>query len=70
MLGKISQTYLVLFSYGRSSTGPHLVGVKSISLYIRCAYVPMSALGLHSAECPMGRSCPNTGMLFSMALMG
>lgn len=59
MLGKSSQTYLVLLPYGRSSTGPHLVRVKSISLYIRRAYVPRSALGLHSSKCPMGRSCFN-----------
>lgn len=39
----------MLLSNGRSSTGPHLVRVKSIFLYIRHAYVPSSALGLHSA---------------------
>lgn len=69
VLGKSSWTYLVLLSYGRSSTGPHLVGIKSISLYIRRACVPRSALGLHSARCPVGRSPPNTVMIFPMVLM-
>lgn len=39
VLGKSSWTCLVLLSYGRSSTGPHLVGVKSISFYIRLMYM-------------------------------
>lgn len=35
MLGKSSWTYLVLMANGRNSIGPHLMGIKSISVYIR-----------------------------------
>lgn len=58
VLGKSSWTYLVLLSYGRSSTGPHLVGIKSISLYIRHVH---AYPGLHWA-------CTLQGVLWEGAL--
>lgn len=51
VLGKGSWTSLVLLSYGRSSTGPHLVGVKSISRYMCISTQACTGLALCRVSC-------------------